>query len=136
MKIVHGWPPNLGQILAVFPGLPRGVIFTYGDEVYIPEGGFLTRELVAHEGVHVAQQARYEGGPAAWWTMYLADTRFRLEQELEAHRAEYREFLKEDPPPSRPRRRRLLKLVARRLAGPLYGNLVTLEQAKELIAHG
>lgn len=128
LTIVHGNPPNRAAIEARFGELPKGVIFTYGARVYIPSGRPLSKALEAHEGVHVRQQG---SSPKKWWAKYLADDDFRLAQELEAHRAEWRVLsaLMAD----RNARVRALRLVAQRLASPIYGRMVTVSQAVRMI---
>lgn len=127
-KIVTGWPPNINEIQAVFP-LPRGVIFTYGDRIYNPYGGKLPPWLIEHEKVHIQQQLRY--GVAEWWSRYLIDAPWRLSQEMEAHRMEYRVYCAI----IRDVRKRKVALIemARRLSGPMYGGLISLHEAKENI---
>jgi hypothetical protein len=55
---------------------------------------------------------------------------FRFAQELPAHIKEYQQFCIGQP---RPMRRLYLRVVAERLSGPLYGNMVNYDKAKELI---
>ena len=82
---MHGFPPNVNQIEERF-SVGTGTIFTYAPSVYVPSGRPLTGSLIAHERVHIGQQG---DDPAAWWDRYLDDVEFRLEQEVEAHRAEW-----------------------------------------------
>jgi hypothetical protein len=49
-------------------------------------------EILAHEACHSIQHEQ-QFGPEAWWDQYLADKRFRFEQELQAHRIEYQDVL-------------------------------------------
>jgi hypothetical protein len=115
IRFKRGLPPNIIEIAAHFP-LSGDEIFTYGDTIYTPAQ--LSRSLVAHEKVHIKQQLGM--GPEAWWDRYLEDPQFRLEQELEAHRAEYKAGGK-------------LSEIAERLASPLYGGLVSEDEAREMI---
>lgn len=126
MKIVRGTPPNFETIKAVLPDCDRpGVIFTYGDTVYVIGGDTLTPELKAHEAVHIKQQLEYPGGPAAWWAEYLSNRDFRLSQERPAHLAEYMAC------PSADRNRKALarSAIATRLSSPLYGSLMSYGEA-------
>lgn len=127
MNIVTGYPPNIEALKAKFK-LSGSEIFTYGDTVYNPSGGTLSLELQAHEAVHVKQQA----DPATWWSRYLEDPEFRYNQELEAHRAEYRSFCSRNK--DRNKRARFLNTIASRLASPLYGSIVTLRSASKAIS--
>lgn len=129
MKIVRGYPPNYSEIRAAFKEAIRpGVIFAYGDTIFNPIGATLSPSLIAHEEVHSGQQG---DDPEGWWRRYIAESVFRFEQELAAHRAEYRVAIRDG---SRHVRRSTLKLIASRLASPLYGCCVSIGDAKLLIA--
>lgn len=132
LNVIHADPPNREAIEARFGVLPGSVIFTYGPNVYVPSGEPLTKALEAHEGVHVLQQG---GDPEGWWNVYLSDDDFRLDQELAAHRAEWRVL--SGSITDRNARVEGLRSVARRLASPMYGGLVTVSEAMRLIgSHG
>lgn len=62
----------------------KGVIITYGDTIYCKYD--LTPDKIAHESVHVKQQSKMDKD--VWWDRYFSDSKFRLQQELEAYRAE------------------------------------------------
>ena len=130
MIIVQGKPPNYAEIVRMFPAAAmRGTIFTYGEIVYVNGDPTLNTQLKAHEAVHIDQQRR-AGGPDHWWDRYLEDATYRLEQELVAHRAEYR-TLKHLV--DRNTAARGLEFIAQRLASPLYGGIVRPQEAKRLI---
>ena len=123
-------PPRYKEIVAAFPeATKRGVIFTFGDTVYVPDGETLTPSLKSHEAVHVTRQVKM--GADLWWDKYLVDPQFRLDEELPAHRAEYYAF--KSITHDRAQVSQHLNLIAGRLAGPLYGGLVTLAGARRLI---
>lgn len=124
----HDKPPNYERIRAVFDVRPT-TIFTYGNTIYVPGGGELDYPLRMHERTHVLQQAAFPGGPEMWWNRYLDDPAFRLEQELEAYRNQYRAM-------SRSERERNIRRIAGDLSSPLYGNVVTFDEAKMLIRNG
>lgn len=125
MEIIPSRPPNFHDILPVFPMASRmGVIFAYAPNIYAP-GGRVPPEIIAHERVHIQRQEHI--GVELWWARYLVDTDFRYKEELLAHRAEYHYLIGETA--SRQVRRVALKQVARKLAAPLYGKLVTTAQA-------
>jgi hypothetical protein len=44
MKQIQGYPPNIDRIKEVFPIGPR-TVFTYGDTLYNPNGGFIDQPL-------------------------------------------------------------------------------------------
>lgn len=130
MHIVNSFPPNFVEIAMVFPQAGnKGVIFTYGDTIYNPTGTEISLPLMVHEGIHSSRQQK--DGVEAWWAKYLADPEFRLEEELPAHRAEYRTFLTTNK--DRNARNLYLQAVANRLSGPLYGNLLTPWKARKEI---
>ena len=128
MNIVSGRPPNFEKIAAVFPAARRpGVIFTYGDTVYVSGDAALPVQLQVHEGVHVEQQKLM--GRDVWWDRYLINDRFRFQEELTAHRAEYRTLCKI----SKSLGKKHLYFIADRLSSPLYGGCCTLKQARKAI---
>ena len=143
LQVVDARPPNYDKILAACPDAARpGVIFAYAPHVYMPGAWargvkVLTRELDAHERVHIERQG---SDPAGWWDKYLADVSFRFIEELVAHQAEYETYKKRHLDPVK-RHEALLK-IAGRLSSSLYGNLaprdtmvkmiLTLKEAKPL----
>ena len=129
MRIVHGhYPPNYKKIAdALAPG--PNAIFCYGESIYIPGGFDIPPWLEAHEAVHSRQQRAV--GIEPWWDRYIVDPEWRFAQELEAHRMEWRVFI--DGKPTRPQRRHMIKILSRRLSGPLYGNIVTRAAARRAI---
>jgi hypothetical protein len=118
MKVLNLFPPNWREINAAFKVRGKGVIFCYGGAIYNPQRVPIGPELIAHERVHSARQG---SSPDDWWRRYIADLEFRLSEEIPAHRAEL--AVSGD-----------LDRIARRLAGPLYGSLVSVERARELIS--
>lgn len=129
MKIVVAQPPNFEKILPVFPMASNvGVIFTYGDTIYNPSDVEIPRELMAHESVH---SQRHGDDPAGWWERYLADPIFRLEEEMLAHRAEYRAF--KSWTKDRNQVAAALTRIAARISGPLYGSMISNQHARRLI---
>ena len=123
-------PPNFDKILAVFPlAASPGVIFAYGDKIYVPSGKEIPPEILSHERVHCERQLNI--GVEAWWDQYLADPRFRYEEELLAHKVEY-SFLR-GLYPGQARKQAILSHVARKLSARLYGGMVTMEQAKRAL---
>lgn len=118
MEVVKGFPPNYQEIIKVFPQARRvGILFAYGDKIYTPHGVEVSHHLKVHEAVHGIRQK--ELGVEFWWERYLSDVRFRYYEELLAHAAEYDSMIRGAT--SRNQRRAALKIVATRLASPLYG---------------
>lgn len=131
-EIVADRPPNFEKILAVFPMAAKPtVLFCYGRVLYNPSGGPVSDALMVHEGVHSERQIKM--GVEDWWDRYLVDGQFRYEEELLAHRAEYRAAIEKPEFASRKWRRAQLKVIAKRLSSPLYGRIVSEEQAREAI---
>lgn len=130
IQIVAGRPPNFAAIVKAFPQAARDktTIFTYGHVIYVSDGKQMPRSIIAHETVHVVQQDLI--GRDEWWTNYLADKKFRFEMELAAHRIEHAVAMTEG---NHDHRRRVTALIAKRLSGPLYGRMCTLNKAKQLI---
>ncbi len=128
MTIVHESPPMLDRIreAGMNPDLAT-TVFTYGYLLYNPGENRLSADLMAHELTHAKQQTEYAGGPDAWWDRYLTDIDFRIEQELEAYRAQFQFFV------SRHRNIRkqafFLNAIAQDFSGPLYGNVISVDEA-------
>ena len=126
--VVNEFPPNIEEVRKKFP-LKGGEIFAWDGIIYHPRGGRLPPELIEHEKVHFAQQG---GNPEVWWSRYLSDDdEWRLEQELEAHIVEYRTYCRYNR--DRNKRMRYLHMIARRLASPMYGGLITTGEARRRI---
>lgn len=125
-----GYPPNIEAIARVLPEALRdkGVIFTYGRVIYVANGKPIPKSLIAHETVHVQQQDIV--GRDEWWDRYLRDKSFRFQMELAAHRMEHVVAMNEG---NRHHRRMITKLIAKRLAGPLYGNACSTARARRLL---
>jgi hypothetical protein len=126
IPVVRAYPPIYSAIADRFPVRGKPVIFAYGDVIYNPTGPDLTEDLRVHEEVHCARQL--VAGVDAWWARYLTEVDFRLEEELVAHRAEYRLLTRALGATARERH---LRKVATKLAAPLYGSLITIERAIE-----
>lgn len=131
VEVIYGQrPPNFDKILQVFPmAVMPGVVFAYGDKIYIPSGADIAPEILSHERVHCERQIVM--GVEAWWDRYLIDPRFRYEEELLAHKVEY-SFLR-GLYPGQARKQAILSHVAQKLSAKLYGSMVTLEQAKRAL---
>lgn len=129
MKIIFGYPPNIEAIRAKFDIRGRaGVVFCYGNTLFNPSGQMLPPEIIAHEEVHAAQQAKWAGGPAKWWEDYIANKTFRFHQEFPAHVKELQIHVALNS--GRQAKRKYIRFVAKRLSGPLYGHMIAAEDAK------
>jgi hypothetical protein len=125
---VFDYPPNFDAIRERFPAATnKGVIFSYGSVIYNPTRADICHALIRHEAVH--GQRQLEQGIEAWWVRYLADPQFRLVEEIHAHHAEYRAALRRQGPGA-------MRQIAERLSGPLYGRMISYEQAVRAIMDG
>lgn len=124
MEIIIDRPPIYDRAAKVFP-LQGREIFAWGDKIYNPGGFVIPAWLMAHEKVHANQQMNDDGhfGTEAWWEQYLVDVEFRFQEELEAHRAEYRVYCQHNK--DRNKKLQYKRAVAKKLAAPLYGNMIT-----------
>ena len=132
MNVLVSKPPNYDEVVARFPfARNQGVIFTYGQTIYNPSDISISAALKCHESVHAQRQGEDEEGIREWWRRYLDEPMFRFEEELLAHRAEYRAFKGWEKNPRKVAQE--LESIAARLSGPLYGNVLTLAKARRLI---
>lgn len=144
MKILKAYPPNIEKIRAAFDIDGKPVIFTYADTIYVPSGVALPVHLVVHESVHTRQQFAYVhphevtvlyrtefmAGPNAWWERYIADQKFRVEQEIEAYGHQYKYVF--DWHTNR-EKKELLAKFASHLASEVYGNAIPFHEAEAAI---
>ena len=107
-----------------------GTVFTVGDTIYAKH--LMPEHLVVHEKTHIKQQKKY--GTMAWWAKYLESDEFRLEQELQAYRNQYRWAKKNIK--SRDDRAKLLRSIALDLSGTMYGNIISYQEAVTKILNG
>jgi hypothetical protein len=91
MRVIREWPPDWIRTQAAGLGATVNTIFTYGDLIYAPAANPIPWYTLRHEEVHRRQQG---ADPDAWWVRYFAEPSFRLEQELQAYRREYAEFVR------------------------------------------
>ena len=121
-------PPNFAELARVFPIIGKPVIFSWGDVIYNPMSARITPQLFAHEAMH---QWRQRGDVERWWRSYVDDTEFRLREEIVGHRAELRKVVEMGM--NRHQRRTEAKVIAKRLASSMYGNLISQRRALESI---
>lgn len=133
MKIEYGkYPPNYDEIAKAFhiKDTPN-IVFTYGYQLFVPnKDSVIDKHLLEHEQTHALQQA--EMGVEEWWKKYLADPGFRITQEVEAYRNQWRSMW------TLPIKARAgyLTHICEGLSGAMYGNMVTPEEALHLITDG
>lgn len=132
MKIVHEVPPFLDAILnaGMAPRLEYA-LFAYGDTLFIPGGFTPSPEVLKHEELHGIRQMQCVGGPDAWWERYLDDQYFRIAEEAEAYACQYECFCGKHR--DRNLRARYLHDMSAQLASPLYGRVISAQDARRLI---
>lgn len=86
-EIIEDYPPNIDTIRQ-YLSPPLQAIFAYGDKIYNPSKIPVYEDVVEHEKVHIKQQSQYTS-PDYWYTKYLLDKDFRLDQEVEAYSRQY-----------------------------------------------
>lgn len=106
------------------------VVMVYGDTIHQSFMEPMDEDLLVHELVHVRQHGAYPGGPEAWWKRYMEDVDFRISQELEAYRTQYKWCLENV---NRQTRKAILRHCAKDLSSFLYGNVMSYDEAERLI---
>ncbi len=107
----------------------HGVVITYGDTVYVNSGFQLDGSLQEHEGTHIRQQLKI--GADVWWKRYFDEPEFRLSQEKEAY-INQSKWLKRNIK-NRELRFRVLNKIIADFSGPMYGSIITRDEAKKLL---
>ena len=108
----------------------RNVMWTIGRKLYNPDRCFVDPPLMAHEELHSQRQIA-SGSVETWWHQYLDDREFRFEEEVLAHKEEWR--VVRETVSSRQQRRKHLAFITDRLSSRMYGYLVTRDEAKRLV---
>lgn len=133
MRIVNAYPPNIEAIDAAFKVKGQPILYAYGDKIFNPAAVNVPPHLIVHEEVHGDRQGTDVDG---WWDRYIADPEFRLAEELPAHVAEFKALCAAQRHrwvSERSMRRVIASDMARKLAAPLYGNLISVSEAKKAI---
>lgn len=123
MKIVIGPPPVLDDILAHGMHPHQNVVYTYADTLYNPSGTDIPDHVMHHEETHAEQQGHTEKGAEKWWSRYLVDAYFRIDQEAEAYARQY-DFVCQTVL-DRNQRNKVLIRLSQSLASPVYGHILT-----------
>lgn len=127
LQIIDEYPPNYKKISAIFDLNGIKPVFTYGRVIYNPHKSDIQNDVIVHERVHIRQQSSDQMNPDKWWEMYITDVKFRLEQEIEAYRAQYAyvcENIKD-----KNSRFRMLHSYAQNLASKMYGHIISYTDA-------
>lgn len=130
MNVKQSFPPNYEQILKVFPHVKENpyVMFTYGSTLFSPSSTNIPEDLMVHEKTHEFQQAN---DPESWWNKYLSDTSFRLSQELDAYKRQYKFVCNKQK--DKNIQSQFLHILAIALSSNIYGNMVSYSEAKNLL---
>jgi len=129
MKIIHELPPIYDAVVNAGMRPSLTTIYAYGDAIYVPSGEHIPEDLIVHEETHCKQQS---GDPDAWWSRYIDDPYFRIEQEIEAYANQYR-YVCRNMIKDRNARVRFLMSMSIALSGPIYGNVILQSVAFERI---
>lgn len=105
----------------------KNVVFTYGDTIHAR--CYVSGDLFVHEQTHSIQQELM--GKDRWWRRYIDEPTFRLSQELEAYRKQYKFFVKHCK--DRNLVAKFLFKIGTDLSGQTYGNLISQSEAITLI---
>lgn len=103
--------------------LNEGTIFAYDNTIYTSNE--LPTDFIEHEKVHLRQQNTI--GADNWVSLYMRNPEFRLKQEVEAYK--YQLSCIKD----KNKRSKALTEFIKILASEMYGNMVNLEEAKDLL---
>lgn len=127
MFVKVAYPPMIEAIDAAFNVKGKPILFAWGDTIYNPMGVRIAPDLMPHEAVHGARQGR---DVVAWWERYIEDPKFRFDEELPAHVAQYRWCLQNTPAAHH---RMALIRISQAIASPLYGSLIAAADARKLL---
>lgn len=130
MKISRELPPNYDELKEKFEFDLTTAVFTHGETIYCPGGGWVDPSLIAHEELHMLQQDEM-GGPSNWWRKWIDDPKFRMEQELAAYRLQYKNICLNVS--DRELVTKCLHSFALDLASPQYGEVITYGEAFRLL---
>jgi len=117
--------PYLNNYRQKFP-IDDNTIFVFEDTVYT--NNKMSYDIVAHEFHHLIQQSRI--GAKEWINRYLEDKDFRLEQEIDAYKEQLSVVRKMN---DRQEYAHILAECGRNLSSPLYGNLITYQEAIKIL---
>ena len=118
--------PRLNEAFGV---LFKDIIIAYGDTIYCADD--LPQHSIEHELVHLQQQKFL--GAEEWWNLYITDKNFRLIQEVEAYKKQINYLCTHPGEMSRDHRTQWIQKLISDLSGPMYGNIISYQKAKELL---
>lgn len=127
-KLSNQIPPIYFKLKKAFGVQFKDIIIAYDDTIYCADD--LPNHSIAHELIHLEQQERM--GVEKWWDEYLASPKFRLSQEIPAYQAEVR-YMFNNKEETYEYRIKWRNHMARMLSGPMYGNIISYEDAIGLL---
>ena len=105
-----------------------GIIFAYNRHIYTKYPMPDYKEV--HENTHLLQQTLI-GSADVWWEKYLEDKEFRLEQEIQAYKAEMRyvkEYIKNREIVAQIRHQNAIDL-----SSEIYGKIISYTEAHRIL---
>ena len=128
IEIDHTIPPIFYECEKHFGVKWENIIITYYPKIHAAKN--ISDIKLAHELTHITQQK--DLGAKEWWALYFQDKDFRFKQELEAYRQEVAYVIENVG--DRNERYRIITRIAKDLSGSMYGNLVSFDEARKLLA--
>lgn len=128
MKIINEIPPIFKDLVEAGMQPTQHTLYTYGDAIYNPSGQDIPEDIMVHEEVHMKQQG---DNPDYWWSRFIDDQYFRVEQEVEAYAVQYRFMCNKFK--DRNKRSQILMHYAKVLSSPIYGGVVGTMAAYQMI---
>lgn len=115
----YGFPTNKNEVAFAF----NGVIYSLNP---VPQ------DLYVHECVHLIRQGAGKDLALAeeWWSRYVTETAFRLEEETLAYREQYKFIARRV---KKPLAFEHAKRLAMSMASPVYGNMISFNAALNAI---
>jgi len=137
MNVINSYPPNIDSILNRFSFgkefvKQRGVVFSYGDDLYNPSGVNVSDDLLLHEATHGSRQKTM--GVEEWWNKYLEEDEFRLNEEIIAYKKQYA-YLHQRYKDREVRASYLMRLASD-LSSDIYDNVIEYNEAVKIIRNG
>ena len=120
-------PPNWEEVKKRFPNADEErTVVAYGDKVYC-KNVIYDPHLFIHEMTHCDRQGLSEEGAKEWWTKYLTDDKFVIDEEIIAYKNQIRSFnmIVKD----RNNQSKFVWAIASILSGPLYNNSIDIDTA-------
>jgi len=117
--------PYITEYRQNFP-ITDDTIFVFKDKIFsnLKE---IPYDVVIHERTHLDQQ--FKIGAKKWIELYITDKEFRLKQELEAYREQLKEVRKTG---DREEYAHILVECCRNISSPLYGKMITFQEALKI----